>query len=392
MSSQIPTILADICNEFKKTSSAENAEYAGSLSSRSNSRKFSGSHLPSIDSAFGDSESLTPDSNSLSREDASPSELYFEEFDELQREKFSSKVKKEDSYILTSKDMKDIEHRVEEKFKEDFKRIWQDAREKEQRIKRIFSRGLDLARATLIEARVKAEKSAINRLEERAEEKQNEIMKKRSERRWQVLAGKGRKESIDLKVGNGDQWLQQHLEEMASLRKIQSDLDRARARRRNGVASMTLNKKGKLRKLMQADIRRLEKIDEIETLIQDLNGLGLHGQANNLRLTLQSKEQASVALRDKVKEERDRAKIEAWRKKEEEVDRLRLERIAEIERLEQERKAREERERRARVMAALARKAHNQAMRRGYDYNLLGSRISKPHTFTYFSPPFRKGC
>lgn len=392
MSSQIPTILADVCNEFKKTSSTEPAEYARSLSSRLNSRKFSGCHLPSIDSAFGDSESLTPDSNSLSREDASPSELYFEEFDELQREKFSSKLKKEDSYILTSKDMKDIEHRVEEKFKEDFKKIWQDAREKEQRIKRIFTKGLDLARATLIEARVKAEKSAINRLEERAEEKQNEIMKKRSERRWQILAGKGRKESIDLKVGNGDLWLQQHLEEMASLRKIQSDLDRARARRRNGVASMTLNKKGKLRRLMQADIRKLEKIDEIETLIQDLNDLGLRNQANNLRLTLQSKERASVALRDKVKEERDRAKIEAWRKKEEEVARLRLERIAEMERLELERKAREERERRARVMAALARKAHNQAMRRGYDYNMLGSRISKAHSFTYFSPPVRKGC
>lgn len=392
MSSQIPTILADVCNEFKKTSSTEPAEYARSLSSRSNSRKFSGCHLPSIDSAFGDSESLTPDSNSLSREDASPSELYFEEFDELQREKFSSKLKKEDSYILTSKDMEDIEHRVEEKFKEDFKKIWQDAREKEQRIKRIFTKGLDLARATLIEARVKAEKSAINRLEERAEEKQNEIMKKRSERRWQILAGKGRKESIDLKVGNGDLWLQQHLEEMASLRKIQSDLDRARARRRNGVASMTLNKKGKLRRLMQADIRKLEKIDEIETLIQDLNDLGLRNQANNLRLTLQSKERASVALRDKVKEERDRAKIEAWRKKEEEVARLRLERIAEMERLELERKAREERERRARVMAALARKAHNQAMRRGYDYNMLGSRISKAHSFTYFSPPVRKGC
>lgn len=392
MSSQIPTILADVCNEFKKTSSTGPAEYARSLSSRSNSRKFSGCHLPSIDSAFGDSESLSPDSNSLSREDASPSELYFEEFDELQREKFSSKLKKEDSYILTSKDMKDIEHRVEEKFKEDFKKIWQDAREKEQRIKRIFTKGLDLARETLIEARVKAEKSAINRLEERAEEKQNEIMKKRSERRWQILAGKGRKESIDLKVGNGDLWLQQHLEEMASLRKIQSDLDRARARRRNGVASMTLNKKGKLRRLMQADIRKLEKIDEIETLIQDLNDLGLRNQANNLRLTLQSKERASVALRDKVKEERDRAKIEAWRKKEEEVARLRLERIAEMERLELERKAREERERRARVMAALARKAHNQAMRRGYDYNMLGSRISKAHSFTYFSPPVRKGC
>ena len=391
MSSPNGEILPNIFMGLEKTSAPETEEHSSSVSSQSSSRKFNSSCLPRIDSAFGDSGSLSPDSNSLSHEDASPSELYFEEFDEFQRETFSTKVKKEDSYILTSEDMKDIEHRVDEKFREDFKKIWQDTKEKEKRIKARFTKGLNLARASLIEARVKAEKTAINKLEERAEEKQNEIMRKRSERRWQFLAGRQRKESVDSKSNIGDQCLQQHLEEMASLRKIQSDLDRARARRRNGVASINLNKKGKLRRLMQADIRKLEKIDEIENLIQDLNQLGLSEQANTLRLTMQSKEQASVALRDKVKEERNRAKIEAWTKKEEEVEKLRLERIEEMERLGEERKAREERQRRARVMAALARKAHNQELRRGYDQTMLGSRISKPHSFTYFSPPVKKG-
>ena len=198
-----------------------------------------------------------------------------------------------------SKDMKDIESRVEEKFREDFKKIWREAKAKEQRIKKKFTQAVNHARATLIEARVQAEKKAINRLEERAEEKQNEIMKRRSERKWQILAGKSSKESIDHNFGAGEIWVQQQLEEMAILRKIQSDLDRARARRRNGVASMGLNKKGKLRKLMQTEIRRLERIDEIQHLIQDLNELGLGEHADTLRLTLHSKEQADLSLRKK---------------------------------------------------------------------------------------------
>lgn len=388
--SQNRTVFADIYKGLQRKNVLESEQYLSRESSRPNSRKSSNFCLPSIDSAFGDSESLSPDSNSPSREDGSDSELSFEDFDDFRDEKFPTKVKKEDTYILTDKDMQDIENRVEEKFREDFKKIWQDAKAKELRIKKKFTKAVNVARSALIEARVLAEKKAINRLEERAEEKQNEIMKKRSERRWQILAGKQKKESNEHNFGAGDKWVQQHLEEMAMLRKIQSDLDRARARRRNGVASMSLHKKGKLRKLMQTEIRRLERIDEIQHLMEDLNELGLSEQADTLRLTLDSKEKADVSLRNKVKEERNRAKMEAWRKKEEEVARLRKERIAEMERLERERKAREEKERRARIMAALKRKAHNQALRRAYDHTLLTSRISRPHSFTYFPPPIRK--
>lgn len=390
LSRQNQELLAGIYKSFQRTNILETEGYPSSESSRSYSRKFSSFCLPSIDSAYGDSASLSPDSNSPRREDGSPSELSLEGFDDFRNETFSSGVKKEETYILTSKDMKEIESRVEEKFREDFKKIWQDAKAKEQRIKKKFTQAVNHARTTLIEVRVKAEKKAINRLEERAEEKQNEIMKRRSERKWQILAGKSRKESTDHNFGAGEKWVQEQLEEMAMLRKIQSDLDRARARRRNGVASMGLTKKGKLRQLMQTEIRRLERIDEIQHLIQDLNELGLDEHADNLRLTLHSKEQADLSLRKKVKEERNRAKIEAWRKKEEEVAKLRKERIAEIERLEEERKAREEKERRARIMAALARKAHNQVLRKAYDHTLLTSKISRPHSFTYFSPPIRK--
>lgn len=245
----------------------------------------------------------------------------------------------------------------------------------------------------MIEARVYAEKEAVNRLEERAEEKQTQIMKKRSMRKWEILNKKDKKESFEHNFGAGDEWVRQQVEEMAALRKIQSDLDRARARRKtsSGIISVLKTKKqGKIKQIMQTEMRKLERIDEIQHLIQDLVALGLSEQANSLSLSIQSKEQADIALRRQLKEERNKARIEALKKKEEEVERLRKKRIAEVERLERERKAREERERRERVMAALARKAHNQALRRSFDHTLLTSRISRSHTFSFFPPPIRK--
>ena len=385
---QNQAVLADIYKGHERKHILETGEYSSHEISRPNSRKFSSVCLPSIDSAFGGSESMSPVSTSLSREDGSTSELSLDDFDDFRgEEKFSTKVKKEDTYILTDKDMQDIESRVEEKFREDFKKIWQDAKAKELRIKKKFTKVIDSARSTLIEARVYAEKKAINRLEERAEEKQNEIREKRSKRKWEILAGKGKTGGTKHNFGAGDKWVQEQMEEMATLRKIQADLDRARARRRNGIASMSINNKGKLRKLMQTEIRRLERIDEIHHLMRDLSELGLSEQADSLQLALQSKEHADLSLRNQIKEERGRARIEAWKKKEEEVAKLRQERIEEMERLEKERKAREEKERHARIMAALARKAHNQALRRGYDQTLINSRISRPHTFTYFPSP-----
>lgn len=364
---------------------------------RRNSRKTSSFGLPSIDSAYGDSESLSPVSNSNSQEDeksVSTSDFSsVEDLDEFRNDAKLSSNTLAESYMLSQKDMQEIEDRVEEKFREDFKKIWQTAKAKELQIKKKFTKVIDNARDTLIEARVYAEKEAVNRLEERAEEKQTQIMKKRSMRKWEILNKKDKKESFEHNFGAGDEWVRQQVEEMAALRKIQSDLDRARARRKtsSGIISVLKTKKqGKIKQIMQTEMRKLERIDEIQHLIQDLVALGLSEQANSLSLSIQSKEQADIALRRQLKEERNKARIEALKKKEEEVERLRKKRIAEVERLERERKAREERERRERVMAALARKAHNQALRRSFDHTLLTSRISRSHTFSFFPPPIRK--
>lgn len=180
---------------------------------------------------------------------------------------------------------------------------------------------------------------------------------------------------------------------MAALRKIQSDLDRARARRKSSTGLISIlkaKKAGKIKQMMQTEMRKLERIDEIQNLIQDLVDLGLNEQADSLRGSIQSKEKADITLRRQLKEERNKARVEALKKKEEEVEKLRKKRIAEVERLEQERVAREERERRRRVMAALERKAHNQALRRSFDQTKLTSRISRSHTFSFFPPPIRK--
>lgn len=365
---------------------------------RKYARKNSSIGLPSIDSAYGDSESFSPVSNGYSQEDeksSSTSEFSFEDFDEIRSEadKLPSNTKRE-SCILSQKDVHEIENRVNEKFREDFKKIRHDAKAKELKIKKKFTKVIDNARETLVHARVYAEKEAVNKLEERTEEKQSEIMKKRSLRKWEILQGKEAKASKDYNFGAGDQWVREQIEEMASLRKLQSDLDRARARRKTStgiISVLKTKKKGQqIKQLMQREMRKLERIDEIQNLIQDLDDLGLSEQANSLRLTIQSKEQADTSLRHQLKEERGRARIEALKKKEEEVQKLRKMRIAEMERLEEERIAREERERRARVMAALERKAHNQAQRRSFDLTLLASQISRSHTFSFFPPPMRK--
>lgn len=389
-------LLADIYNASERRNVFEDGETPDKEICRANSRKTSSFGLPSIDSAYGDSESLSPVSNSYSHEDEksiSTSEFSLEDFDEFRSdEKLSSGTKAED-YVLSVKDIQEIEHRVQEKFREDFKKIWQDAKAKELKIKRKLTKVIENARETLVEARVNAEKLAVNKLEERAELKQSEIMKKRSLRKWQILNEKDQKVNINHNFGAGNKWVREQLEEMATLRKIQSDLDRARARRKTSsglVSLLNLKKKGKIKQLMQTEVRKLERIDEIQHLIQDLDDLGLNEQANSLRLSMQSKEQADFSLRIQLKEERSKARIEALKKKEEEMQKLRKERISEMERLEKERKAREERERRARVMAALARKAHNQALRRSFDQTLLNSRISRSHTFSFFPPPIRK--
>ena len=366
---------------------------------RGNTRKTSSLGLPSIDSAYGDSDSLSPVSNSNSHEDeksVSTSEFSFDDLDEFRSDAKLSSNKRADNYMLSKKDMQEIEDRVEENLREDFKKIWHNARLKELQIKKKFTKVIDNARDMLIEARVHAEKEAVNKLEERAEEKQSEIMKKRSLRKWQILNKKNKKEGNEIpehNFGGGDEWVRQQVEEMAALRKIQSDLDRARARRKSSTGLISIlkaKKAGKIKQMMQTEMRKLERIDEIQNLIQDLVDLGLNEQADSLRGSIQSKEKADITLRRQLKEERNKARVEALKKKEEEVEKLRKKRIAEVERLEQEREAREERERRTRVMAALARKAHNQALRRSFDQTKLTSRISRSHTFSFFPPPIRK--
>ena len=366
---------------------------------RGNTRKTSSLGLPSIDSAYGDSDSLSPVSNSNSHEDeksVSTSEFSFDDLDEFRSDAKLSSNKRADNYMLSKKDMQEIEDRVEENLREDFKKIWHNARLKELQIKKKFTKVIDNARDMLIEARVHAEKEAVNKLEERAEEKQSEIMKKRSLRKWQILNKKNKKEGNEIpehNFGGGDEWVRQQVEEMAALRKIQSDLDRARARRKSSTGLISIlkaKKAGKIKQMMQTEMRKLERIDEIQNLIQDLVDLGLNEQADSLRGSIQSKEKADITLRRQLKEERNKARVEALKKKEEEVEKLRKKRIAEVERLEQEREAREEREKRRRVMAALTKKAHNQALRRSFDQTKLTSRISRSHTFSFFPPPIRK--
>lgn len=62
-------LLADVYEENERKSVFENGETPGKEIYRANSKKTSSFGLPSIDSAYGDSDSLSPVSNSYSQED-----------------------------------------------------------------------------------------------------------------------------------------------------------------------------------------------------------------------------------------------------------------------------------------------------------------------------------
>jgi len=185
--------------------------------------------------------------------------------------------------------------------------------------------------------------------------------------------------------------------DIAALRKVRAELDRARARRRSTIATSLVISRHKGLKvglgiLPDYEIRKLEKQDEIMKLVEEMETLGLNDAAKNLAESLDTKMNSEEQLMINLKEERRQAKVKAMEKKNMEVDRLRKEKIEEKEMLERMRLKREaeererlERERRIRVMNALKRKAFNIEMRKNLTSSKLTTQLSRAHTYSYFN-------
>ena len=370
------------------TSSLPRLSQTGTSITSDTMSHFSGLSLsPSLDESISDND-----------------DFYFEEEEEEEEEETKNEERqRKETKKLTQREEKAIALKARRQLAAEFSKLKREGREKMTHIKKKFKTVIDDARSALIAARIEAEKESINRLEESAEQKHDLIKKKRLERRKQLqkeLADKNKGNSANalaqLREGS---WVKLEVDEMASLRKIQADLDRAKARRRYSIAAAVKTSKGRVRvrNLMQTEVRRLEKAEEVHKLILELHELDLRQHAIRLTHALKDREDKEEKLRNSLKEEAAKVKMQYEKRKEEEILLLREERFDQLERLElerlrkeKERIEREEREKRERVMAALKRKAHNQAMRRNMEITWLSTRISRPYNFSYFPQPTKK--
>ena len=289
--------------------------------------------------------------------------------------------------ILPVEEEKRIKNQVEKELKEEVRKMRLESQAKQSEIRADFKREVNNVRATLIKQRMKAEQRAVAVLEQQAQELEEEVLRKRAERTKQIV--KMNSSRRDHNFGAGEEWAKEQMDDMAALRRIHSELERAKARKRVGVGmALVAGKKGKfsLGNLLQTEIRRLERPDEIKKLAMDMEKLGLGTEATQLTATLETREKKDVDLHVTLKEERAKTKAKVEMRKADEVEKVRKVRVSEWDKLEKERKEREEKERLARMMAALKRKARNMEMWRDFDNTLMNSRLSRARSMSYFPP------
>lgn len=282
---------------------------------------------------------------------------------------------------------KEIRQRAKEVLKKELRRIRLEAAAKKNETRRKFKTVIDDARSQLIASRIEAEKVSIDKLEERAEMQQAIIIQERAQRKKEGKEKYGEFERSKA-----------HSEELASLRKIQSDLDRARARRKHSLAAAltTVNGKAKVANLLQHEVKRLERAEEVQKIIVELHSLGLTEAAIDLTHALTGKEESENKFRTQLHKDQMKAKRRAAELVESEIKKVRKECLAEMERKERERaererleKERQERERREQEMAKLKKMARDMAMKKMYKESMFNTSVSRPFSFSYF-PSLKK--
>ena len=295
--------------------------------------------------------------------------------------------KEENDKQLSITSEKEIRQRAKEALKKELRRIRLEANAKKNDTRRKFKTVIDEARSQLIASRIEAEKVSIDRLEERAEMQQAIIIQERAQRKKEAKGKYGEHEKS-----------RAHSEELASLRKIQSDLDRARARRKHSLAAAltTVNGKAKVANLLQHEVKRLERAEEVQKIIVELHSLGLTEAAIDLTHALRGKEESENKFRAQLHEDQIKAKRRAAQLVDGEIKKVRKECLAEMERKERERaekerleKERRERERREREMNKLKKMARDMAMKKMYKESMFNTSVSRPFSFSYF-PSLKK--
>ncbi|EDO36820.1 predicted protein [Nematostella vectensis] len=289
---------------------------------------------------------------------------------------------------LTKVDEHEIHKILQEKLAADIRKIYEEATQKQRDIKKRFREQIKSTRTILLDARVSAERESINRLQKRATEEQSRILHRRKQRN---KADAFSVTSIEPNLKDDTEKMPiEQAEMLATLRKIQSNLDRVLARRKRNIAAA----KGDIgAKAVNHEVKKLEQAQEIHNIIVELHQLGLESHAKALMRSLASKEEAENALRENLRKEEELAKDIAREKWESEKRKLRIERLEEKEREEEMRlkeekleKERLEREKHARLIRDLHKKAYNHRMQTEFAASLLASQISPSWKFSYFPP------
>ena len=280
----------------------------------------------------------------------------------------------------------EIRQKAKAALTKELRRVRRQAAAKKTEIRKKFKVVIDDARSQLIASRIEADKASIDKLEEKAEIQQAKILQERAQR---IKEGKKEYEYDRSRA---------HSTELGLLRKIQADLDRARARRKQSLAAVlkTVNGKAKVANLLQYEVRRLERAEEVQKIIVELYELELTQAAKNLTRSLRAKEEFEIRLRAQLNDEQVKAKKRAMLLVEDEIKKVRKEyeeeqRRKEQERLEKERlkKEQEEKERREREMAKIKKMARDLAMRKMFKQSMLNTSLSRPFSFSYF-PTLKK--
>lgn len=372
--------------ESKDKAEFKNDATAGSNSARIVLPKIEGIQRRSLTGS--ETFSLITSASSLSSyidSDIEDMALQEEEEDDGENEEHSDEDEQAQQLSLTSE--KEIRQRAKEALKKELGRIRLEAIAKKNDTRKKFKTVIDDARSQLIASRIEAEKVSIEKLEEKAEMKQAIIFQERAQRKSKEKANdKGYEKS------------KTHSEELAMLRKIQADLDRARARRKHSLvaALTTVNGKARVSNLLQHEVKRLEKAEEVQQIIVELHSLGLTEAAADLTHALRGKEESENKFRKQLNEDQLRAKKRVASLVESEIKKVRKQCLAEMERKEREReekerleKERKERERREREMAKIKKMARDMAMKKMFKQSMLNTRVSRPFSFSYF-PTLKK--
>lgn len=281
---------------------------------------------------------------------------------------------------LTVEEEREIQRKVRSHLAHEFKKIYFEARDRNKQIKKIFRSYLEEARSSILKIRVAVDDNTTETLERTAEEEPAKILKKRAKIKEKSKMENETTDRTSLTEMNKEKAL-----ELAQVRKIHADLDRARTRRQKNAKEAEKNKKFKKNDaLLHLEIKKLERDSEVHSLILQLYENDLHENARTLTNALSAKEMSEKRLREQMKMKKAVAKARTMAKLRSEwlEEKARKER----ERLEMERlrKEKEEEERRKRIMAALKRKARNQERQCWAMTSFLETRTSRPYSFSYF--------